>query len=74
MKTLFFECASYANEKILLKKAPRAYKFYYYNTNVDGVSAVRSNKIDCYVDDEPVLAGFEKQNIANFTKHCKLLE
>ena len=55
--------SSYANEKILLKKAPRAYKFYYYNTNVDGVSAVRSNKIDCYVDDEPVLAGFEKQNI-----------
>ena len=55
--------SSYVNREILLKKAPKANKFYYYNTNVDGVSAVRSNKIDCYIDDEPVLSGFANQNI-----------
>ncbi len=55
--------SSYANREILLKKAPKAHKFFYYNTNVDGVSAVRSNKIDCYIDDEPILRMFENSNI-----------
>ncbi len=55
--------SSYANREILLKKAPKANKFFYYNTNVDGVSAVRSKKIDCYIDDEPVLRMFENSNI-----------
>ena len=53
--------SSSANPEIVRKKAPNAKNFIYYNTNVDGVAAVRSNKIDCYIDDEPVLQMFENQ-------------
>ncbi|MBP5470660.1 MAG: transporter substrate-binding domain-containing protein, partial [Candidatus Riflebacteria bacterium] len=53
--------SSYANPEIVRKKAPNAKNFIYYNTNVDGVAAVRSNKIDCYIDDEPVLLMFANQ-------------
>ena len=59
--------SSSANPEIVQKKAPNAKNFVFYNTNVDGVAAVRSNKIDCYIDDEPVLRMF-----ANQTKGVKV--
>ena len=53
--------SSSANPEIVQKKAPKVKNFVYFNTNVDGVAAVRSNKIDCYIDDEPVLEMFANQ-------------
>ena len=51
-----------ANKEILQNKAPNAKNFSFFNTNVDGVSAVISNKVDCYIDDEPVLRLFVNRN------------
>ena len=51
-----------ANKELLQKKAPKADNFIYLNTNVDGIAAVKSNKVDCYIDDEPVLRLFVNRN------------
>ena len=51
-----------ANKEILQNKAPNAKNFSFFNTNVDGVSALKSNKVDCYIDDEPVLRLFVNRN------------
>ena len=44
-----------ANKELLQNKAPKANNFIFFNNNVDGIYAVKSNKADCYIDDEPVL-------------------
>ena len=51
-----------ANKELLQNKAPKAEKFVFLNTSVDGIAAVKSNKIDCYIDDEPVLQLFVNRN------------
>lgn len=51
-----------ANKEILQNKAPNAKNFSFFNTTVDGVSALKSNKVDCYIDDEPVLRLFVNRN------------
>jgi polar amino acid transport system substrate-binding protein len=54
--------SSSANRELLLNKAPKADNFVFLNTSVDGIAAVKSNKIDCYIDDEPVLRLFVNRN------------
>ena len=44
-----------ANKELLQNKAPKANNFVFFNNSVDGIYAVKSNKADCYIDDEPVL-------------------
>ena len=44
-----------ANKELLQNKAPKAKNFVFFNNSVDGIYAVKSNKADCYIDDEPVL-------------------
>lgn len=51
-----------ANKELLQNKAPKAKNFIFLNTNVDGIAAVKSNKVDCYIDDEPVLRLFVNRN------------
>ena len=47
--------SSSANKELLQNKAPNANNFVFLNNYVDGIYAVKSNKADCYIDDEPVL-------------------
>ncbi len=42
-------------KEIIQSKAPKANNFIFFNTDIDGVSAVKSNKADCYITDEPII-------------------
>ncbi len=50
------------NNNLIQKKIPGAKHFFYFNASIDGVAAVKSNKIDCYIEDEPIVRLLANRN------------
>ena len=50
------------NNNLIQKKIPGAKKYFYFNASIDGVAAVKSNKIDCYIEDEPIVRLLANRN------------
>ena len=50
------------NINLIQQKIPSAKTFFYLNSSIDGVAAVKSNKIDCYIDDEPIVRLLANRN------------
>ena len=50
------------NNNLIQKKIPGAKNFFYFNASIDGVAAVKSNKIDCYIEDEPIVRLLANRN------------
>ena len=42
-------------QNLIQSKVPKANQFYYFNNTLDAVLAVKSHKVDCYADDEPII-------------------
>ena len=50
------------NNNLIQKKIPGAKNYFYFNASIDGVAAVKSNKIDCYIEDEPIVRLLANRN------------